>query len=749
MNLKSNLVKKPGLSLLGKIVLCGSSLFLLAWTILHMLPGYYRPGFQACPNSLWDLATPLVGLGFWIASLVALATRQPFITVAFLSLGSAVLSAGFLSGMGNDLAGRGFYILLAWFSPVFLHFHLAWTLRSLRRPERIALLAFYILAGLAAIPFLTWTIDALNAMGWFPFLRSGVRIILVISVLATVSFLAARWRGTPTTVDHHRIRLAITSVVLASFPLLLLSLLPELSGLAFVPYEVNFVWLLIIPLGYGYSILRQKTIRGNALLVRLAGYYLAGVFFASLYTIALQTLERLIPSWPPSWTYLSAGFGIAALFILVRANHLTGRMIEWLLYGDDRGRLERLSQMAQSLGTVLHRDELRAILVDHLTTLIPGYQSSALFLKTGECQYALQGKTGFNQPGSALTGFRNGGTLSAFLSHSAPLLDVNAIHKRLARSKFLPEERDIAFQPGISLWIPLLSGDELHGLWLVGLDPGAGVLSEADWQVWSILARQAGVTAHNVLLSEAIRAGQDELATAHQGLLLARDEERREIARELHDSPLQDLLGLNLQLAILVKKLRQIGWKGRLTQDALNRELDSLRQGILAVSDKMREIIGELRPEGPLERGLQAALEDFIAQMEQKTGNGGPSIELQFDQKFDSYSDPLKTTLFRITQEAVRNALKYAQARHIFIILKRGESTISLTIKDDGGGFEPPTRLSELVRSNHYGLLGISERASTAGGRLNVRSRPGNGTEIVVTIPLIDTADMVKELPHD
>ena len=749
MNLKSNLVKKPGLSLLGKIVLCGSSLFLLAWTILHMLPGYCRPGFQACPNSLWDLATPLVGLGFWIASLVALTTGQPFITVAFLSLGSAVLSAGFLSGMANDLAGRGFYILLAWFSPVFLHFHLAWSLRSLRRPERFALLVFYILAGLATFPFLIGTVDVLNATGWFPFLRSGIRITLVVSVLATVSFLAGRWRGTPTTIDRHRVRLAITAVVLATFPLLMLSLLPELSGLAFVPYEANFVWLLIIPLGYGYSILRQKTIRGNALLVRLAGYYLAGVFFASLYTIALQTLEKLIPSWPPSWTYLSIGLGIAALFILVRANHLIGRMVGWLLYGDDRGRLERLSQMAQSLGTVLHRDELRGILVDRLTTLIPGFQSSALFLKTGEGQFALQGKTGFNWPGNKLTNFRSGEALSAFLSRSAPLLDANAIHKRLAKSNLLPGEREIAFLPGISLWIPLSSGDELHGLWLVGLDPGVGVLSEADWQVWSILARQAGMAAHNVLLAEAIRAGRDELAAAHRELLLARDEERREIARELHDSPLQDLLGLNLQLALLEKKVRQTGRRDRLAQDALRRELTSLRQGILTAGNKMREIIGELRPEGLGERGLQAALEDAISQMEQKTGDRGPSIELRFDQGFDSYSDPLKTTLFRIAQEAVRNALKYAQARHIFIILKREESTISLSIKDDGCGFEPPARLSELVRSNHYGLLGISERASTAGGRLDVRSRPGNGTEIVVTIPVIDTGDMVKELPHD
>jgi len=617
-------------SLFGKLVLSAGSLCWLVWAFLPLVPFYCRQVAQDCSDSRWDLVTLLVSLGFWVIGLVALTNRQSFITIAFFSIGSAALSAGFLSGYANDLADRTFYILLAWLSPVFVHFHLTWSLEKPRRLDQIVLLTFYLLAVLASIPFFAWTYTNLNHMGWLSTLRPLVRFSLVLSVTATASLLVKQLREPQNEIKRFRIRLVFTAVILALSPLLLLSLLPDLVGLSIVPYEVNFTWLLIIPIGYGYALLRKKVVRGNAVLIRLASYYLVGVLFTSVFIIALQVLIRLIPSWSQSWAWPSTALGIVLLFLLARANSAAYRLMHWLLFGSEHSHLELLSQMNQSLGTVLNRGEFQEILVERFSTIIPGCQGSALFLKTDENDYTLQGTAGFEWPRGGSMGFKKDGVLSALLLNSVSLIEDKTVHKKLDAAILQLDEHALLSLPGISLWVPLVSGSDLHGLWLIGLDPEVDTLAEGDRQVFSILTRQAGMAAHNILLMELVQDSRDELAHAHQRLLQARDEERREIARDLHDNPLQELLGISIQIASLAKKVRLTGLKDELARDALTKTLDHLRQDILSASDQLRLLIGDLRPDGLEELGLNAALESFVRQTEYKMKPGGPLFEVNF-----------------------------------------------------------------------------------------------------------------------
>ena len=732
-------------SFLGKVLLNMGSFCLLVWAVVPFVPFYCRQTFQVCSNTPWDLVILMVSLGFWSIGLIAILYQQPFFTVTFFSLGSSVLSVGFLSGLENDLAGRGFYILLAWFCPVFLYFHLRWSLLKPRRMEQTFLLVFYLFAGLVSIPFLAWTIANLNQMGWLSFLRSWVRITFLISVLVTVGVLINQWRKPSNGMDRYRIRLILTSIILALSPLLLLSLLPDLIGLTIIPYDVNFTWLLIVPIGYGYGILQQKLIRGNAPVIRLSSYYLIGVLFASVYTITLQVMIRLIPSWSQSWAWLSTGLGIVLLFLLVRANQVARNLIRWLLFGSDHGRLELLTQMTQSLGTVLSRDEYQAILVDQLTKIIPGCRGSALFLETDENNYILQGMAGFDWPGRESIEFKKNGLLSKLLLNSETLIENETVHKQLDAVLLLPEEMVVLSLPGVSLWVPLLSGSDLYGLWLIGLETGYDILTESDQRVFSILTKQAGMAAHNLMLVEAIQASRNELAHAHQELLRGRDEERRKIARELHDNPLQELLGISIQIASLAKTTKIIGRKDDFPQNTMVDTLEHLRHDILSASDKLRLLIGELRPDGLEELGLNVALEGFVRQMEQKMRPDGPSIEVNYDHEIDVLSDHVKITLFRIAQEAIRNASKYAQARHILLTLNRDDNRVFMKIADDGCGFTPPQRLSELASANHFGLLGITERVNSLNGKFDIHSQPGKGTEITIRLPMVVLNNIEKE----
>jgi len=121
-----------------------------------------------------------------------------------------------------------------------------------------------------------------------------------------------------------------------------------------------------------------------------------------------------------------------------------------------------------------------------------------------------------------------------------------------------------------------------------------------------------------------------------------------------------------------------------------------------------------------------------------------------FDQEINvDLPDLVKTTLFQIAQEAIRNALKYAQARHILMEVYREEGKVCMKIADDGRGFTTPRRLTELARANHFGLLGISERVNSLHGEFEIQSHPFNGTEITIKLPAGVMINTVKEPSHD
>jgi signal transduction histidine kinase len=95
----------------------------------------------------------------------------------------------------------------------------------------------------------------------------------------------------------------------------------------------------------------------------------------------------------------------------------------------------------------------------------------------------------------------------------------------------------------------------------------------------------------------------------------------------------------------------------------------------------------------------------------------------------------VETIVYRITQEALTNVAKHAQARHVWIRLAAGEHAVDLTVRDDGVGFDPE-QAARLLQDGHFGLVGMRERAEMGGGRLDLDSRPDHGTTIHLTLPL-------------
>lgn len=547
--------------------------------------------------------------------------------------------------------------------------------------------------------------------------------------------MSSQFRQYAQSTTRFRIRLVFSGTVLAFTPLLLLSLLPSLLGAAFIPFEVNFAWLLFIPLSYGYSITNRQYLGVERALSRVITYYLTAVLFIGGYLIVADIVRFFVPDWANFWAWAIAGMGMVLVFLLARVNQLVRQIANWVLYGSEKSHLELLIQMTDSLGPVLDREKLRRILVDELTSTVPS-TGTALFLKTNATNLALQGWTGFEwQPSNNLTLSANG-PLTGFLNAQDTIVENDKVQKALAQATLVPEERELLAIRDIGLWITLKSRDELHGFLIIGCKPGGILFNTGERQVWLIFAHQAGVAAHNLFLAEDLTDSRNELARAHQQLLYAREQERRQIACELHDNAVQQLLGVNFQIAALQQKIHRLELNGAMNSETIASGLDALRQEILRVTTQLRDTIGELRPAGLEEFGFGSVLESLVHKLQRQTGCACPQIELEVEQNGLQLPEPIGICLFRVSQEALRNILKHANARHIRLTMCGTSNEVVFTIRDDGCGFTVPERLSELTQMDHYGLVSIAERVAWVNGQLEIHSQPGQGTQILVRIPL-------------
>jgi signal transduction histidine kinase/ligand-binding sensor domain-containing protein len=204
-------------------------------------------------------------------------------------------------------------------------------------------------------------------------------------------------------------------------------------------------------------------------------------------------------------------------------------------------------------------------------------------------------------------------------------------------------------------------------------------------------------------------------------------DERTRIARELHDTLAQGLAGLGLQIDAALGILPQ--------EPALLRVRRQLEQGLSMVRASLAEVrrsIWVLRAQTARDAsGLASSLSQSLAQL---TTDAGIGLSVQVSGEPGPVAPDLERSLLRIAHEAVTNAVRHAGAHTIAIGLHFDRDHLRLRVRDDGRGFDPEASPLK-VRSDHFGLVGISERARSLGGELRLESHPGQGTEIDCRLP--------------
>jgi signal transduction histidine kinase len=270
-------------------------------------------------------------------------------------------------------------------------------------------------------------------------------------------------------------------------------------------------------------------------------------------------------------------------------------------------------------------------------------------------------------------------------------------------------------------WIPLMRGARLRGLWLLGgRENGVGYSAE-DLRCLTSIAREAAAVLEAMTFAKQERETAREMRALYRQAIAAREAERGRLTRELHDGVLQDLCAVSRDLKAL-----QAGAAG---QEAAYEELvDRSGETVKA----LRAVCHDLRPP-LLQHDLIAALKALVEELDSRSG---APVHLETEIEALSLDDDAALAVFRITQEALHNAVIHADASEIAVRLTRYPDRLRLTVTDDGRGIGGSAASARFVAEGHFGLAGMRERAAMVGGELEVQTAIEYGTVVSLELPL-------------
>jgi signal transduction histidine kinase len=242
---------------------------------------------------------------------------------------------------------------------------------------------------------------------------------------------------------------------------------------------------------------------------------------------------------------------------------------------------------------------------------------------------------------------------------------------------------------------------------------------------------------HYGQLLEQSKRMQEQLRMLSRQLLLAQEEERKKISRELHDVIAQTLTSINVQLASLKTKAN-FNTKG------LERSIARTQRLVVHSVNIVHQFARELRPTVLDDLGLIPALHTFMKSFREQTGI---AVRLSAFAAVKQVNGDIRTVLYRVAQEALNNVARHAQASQAEVSIYKLDGTVCMTIKDNGKGFRKE-HLLHASKSKRLGLLGMRERLEMVGGKFAVTSTPGKGTTVLAKVPLIEGHPWGEEKPR-
>ncbi|MHB1130876.1 MAG: PAS domain-containing sensor histidine kinase [Chloroflexota bacterium] len=277
------------------------------------------------------------------------------------------------------------------------------------------------------------------------------------------------------------------------------------------------------------------------------------------------------------------------------------------------------------------------------------------------------------------------------------------------------------------LSVPIAAGDKAVGEMFVHGASRHWFTSTGQLLLVSI-ASQLAVAVDNARLYEALRRKEETISAFLRKYIEAQEDERKRIARELHDETAQSLTALAMAIETAARKPAE-------TAAEVREYLQPAREMTERVSQELARIMRDLRPSLLDDLGLQAALGWYA---ENRLKPAGIRVALETVGRERRLAPELETALFRVAQEAMSNVVRHAEAENVSVLVDFGGRCVGVDVEDDGRGFDVEAALARDADGKSeapFGLIGMRERVEMLGGTLTIESRPGQGTTIRMRVP--------------
>ncbi|HEX6289026.1 MAG TPA: histidine kinase [Herpetosiphonaceae bacterium] len=693
---------------------------------------------QAAPLlvTLRRLMPVIVAITFWLVSVVVLALKptgtQSWLFLLFCQVFVGALVFGAVNFTGRPWTVRLFQSLLWWVGPITIHFHLYFPLSLQSRYTRLSILACYLIAALGSgLPLVGSSLQEGGLPSGF---FSGSLIWMTACLLSVVFLLWQAYRGATTLEIQRQLRLVALGGGVAFISFLILLLVPyALIHQPLLPYDIAFLLLMIIPITYGYAILSYRLIQLDSYVSRIAAYMLVLSTLISMYLVLNIALTKVIPATGQQQATANLVTIVALTSTSIPLYRRLQTIANYVFYGgsyDYRSAVQLVSRTLDQprnpevLPQILCSSIQKAMQLECVRLLL--LNATGMFTQAGlSCQQCVGEQDQVY--------LKTTSQIAQYLrDHPYPVY-TSEMHTHLNDQALSAHEIRLLGYEHTWLWIPLFAGSRLLGLYIMGPKRGSEVFDVTDLEIVQVIMRLSSVTMQNIQFIDELQQQAAEKEKLHQQVINAREEERKRVARELHDQIIQSLASMNYQLTNL---------RSQLSPDQGDQVVEvqsNLQQTLVDV----RRICADLRPPALDNLGLVSAVRSRLRALQQQS-----SIEAFLHVSGDPHQpipEDVALTLFRVMQEALNNVLKHAEAQTVEVQIYIQPDEICLVVRDDGKGFHVPQRLGQLIEDHHFGLVGLRERLEMIRGTLYVSSLTGEGACIRATVPLTPLANS----PHE
>ncbi len=673
---------------------------------------------RAGAGLLWSRFVPvLIAVTFWFFAVLILFfarySPETGMVTLFLLLMSLTLSLGSISAVSGRVITWSYVVARLVVGPVALITHIIFpSSEEVRVRKSFTFLLFGFTLALLIFSFtrpsLAMDIVSTPAFIW-----------LLCNLLITVWVVGKKYLKAPSAAVRRKTGVISLALTISLLTFTLTTILPEiLFSKPVLPYEISMLSLFLIPAGYGFAVFQNKLIHLERVINRSAAIILMTITLAGLYVLAYFLLLLALPAEvqnPLLW-----GVAITLLLTLVSPPLFTtiDHAVDRFLYGGGYDRFSVVHAATRSLSDAENDLENLAM------TLC---KSLCFSMKLDFVHFLLD--TGQLMRYSAREGCKPVNTIETVtvedicsrLSGNRGM-DVKTIRAFLGEGQITSQDEKMLLGERPSLVYPLCEKNNPQDVLVLGGKLGDEPFTKADMDILDVIVHQTSISIQNI-------KNLQQIEKMHYRLLQTREEERKMIARDLHDRTIQSLIGVNYSL----NTFREY----HSTEDGEN--IRTVQLQIRETIDDLRRICTELRPQTLDLFGLLPAMRARIEELQ-------PDLPFKIEllvtgDEQQEFPEAVAFALYRVFQETIMNIRKHAKASLAVVMLRIGSSKVELEIWDDGQGFDVPKNLKIFSLAQHFGLVGIQEVVEAVSGKFSIRSHPDDGCSVSAVIPIKKAAD--------